>query len=152
LLGIYDLAEIVLKPVFGSLSDRIGPKPVLLGGLVASALASGAFVVARAAARVKATRVIQIGLGQLGSPVWRERASCSRPISWGRRGARPRVAGFFSLAGLRSRFLGGALPIGADSPPRLPGMPPYPLTFIGRAGRQRFASAARWVQRRGVLR
>jgi MFS family permease len=46
LLGIYDLAEIVLKPVFGTLSDRVGPRPVLLGGLLAFALASAAFVVA----------------------------------------------------------------------------------------------------------
>ncbi|WP_308202458.1 MFS transporter [Lentzea flava] len=44
LLAIYDGAEIVLKPVFGSLADRIGPRPVLLGGLMAFAVASAAFV------------------------------------------------------------------------------------------------------------
>lgn len=37
LLALYDLAEVLLKPVFGSLSDRIGPKPVIVGGLVAFA-------------------------------------------------------------------------------------------------------------------
>ncbi|WP_051792935.1 MFS transporter [Amycolatopsis jejuensis] len=46
LLALYDGAEVVLEPVFGSLADRIGPRPVLLGGLVAFAVASGAFVVA----------------------------------------------------------------------------------------------------------
>jgi DHA1 family tetracycline resistance protein-like MFS transporter len=46
LLAVYDGAEIVLKPVFGALADRIGPRPVLLGGLVAFALASAAFVLA----------------------------------------------------------------------------------------------------------
>jgi MFS family permease len=46
LLGVYDLAEIILKPVFGTLSDRIGPKPVMLSGLVAFAVASAAFVLA----------------------------------------------------------------------------------------------------------
>ena len=44
LLAVYDGAEVVLKPVFGALADRIGPRPVLLGGLIAFAVASGAFV------------------------------------------------------------------------------------------------------------
>ncbi|WP_456823621.1 MFS transporter [Cellulomonas sp. P5_E12] len=40
LIAIYDVAEVVLKPVFGSLSDRIGAKPVIVGGLVAFAVTS----------------------------------------------------------------------------------------------------------------
>lgn len=40
LLAVYDLAEVILKPVFGSLSDRIGAKPVIVGGLIAFAVAS----------------------------------------------------------------------------------------------------------------
>ncbi|MFJ4208198.1 MFS transporter [Paenarthrobacter sp. NPDC089675] len=40
LLALYDVAEVFLKPVFGSLSDRIGPKPVIIGGLLAFAAAS----------------------------------------------------------------------------------------------------------------
>lgn len=40
ILALYDLAEVVLKPVFGALSDRIGVKPVILGGLVAFVVAS----------------------------------------------------------------------------------------------------------------
>lgn len=39
-LALYDVAEVVLKPVFGVLSDRIGVKPVIVGGLIVFALAS----------------------------------------------------------------------------------------------------------------
>lgn len=47
LLAVYDIAEVFLKPVFGALSDRIGVKPVIVGGLFAFAAVSlaGAFVV-----------------------------------------------------------------------------------------------------------
>ncbi|WP_461473243.1 MFS transporter [Microbacterium sp. HJ5] len=40
LLALYDIAEVLLKPVFGSLADRIGPKPVIVGGLLAFAALS----------------------------------------------------------------------------------------------------------------
>jgi MFS family permease len=39
-LALYDVAELILKPVFGALSDRIGPKPVIVGGLIVFMLAS----------------------------------------------------------------------------------------------------------------
>ena len=45
MLAVYDGAEVILKPVFGTVADRIGPRPVLLGGLLAFAAASAAFVV-----------------------------------------------------------------------------------------------------------
>ncbi|MGO4145837.1 MFS transporter [Paenarthrobacter sp. YAF11_1] len=40
LLALYDIAEVFLKPVFGALSDRIGTKPVIVGGLLAFSAAS----------------------------------------------------------------------------------------------------------------
>ncbi len=39
-LALYDIAEVILKPLFGALSDRIGAKPVIVGGLVAFVAAS----------------------------------------------------------------------------------------------------------------
>jgi DHA1 family tetracycline resistance protein-like MFS transporter len=58
LLAIYDGAEVVLKPILGALSDRVGPRPVLLGGLVAFAACSAAFVLA--------TTPVWLGLARLG--------------------------------------------------------------------------------------
>jgi len=46
LLALYDGAEVVLKPVFGTIADRIGARPVLLAGLVGFAAASGLYVIA----------------------------------------------------------------------------------------------------------
>ncbi|MEU5533950.1 MFS transporter [Streptomyces sp. NPDC020362] len=43
LLALYDGAEVVLKPVFGTLADRVGARPVLLGGLAAFAVASAVY-------------------------------------------------------------------------------------------------------------
>jgi MFS family permease len=40
LLAVYDLSEVFLKPVFGALSDRIGAKPVIVGGLIGFAVLS----------------------------------------------------------------------------------------------------------------
>ncbi|MET3705410.1 MFS family permease [Arthrobacter sp. UYEF6] len=40
LLALYDVSEVFLKPVFGALSDRIGTKPVIVGGLLAFAVLS----------------------------------------------------------------------------------------------------------------
>lgn len=56
LLALYDGAEVLLKPVFGSLADRIGGKPVLLGGLLAFA-ATAAFVQPKAGRALDAGRL-----------------------------------------------------------------------------------------------
>lgn len=40
LLAAYDISEVFLKPIFGALSDRIGTKPIIVGGLLAFAVLS----------------------------------------------------------------------------------------------------------------
>lgn len=39
-LALYDLAEVLLKPVFGALADRVGMRPVIVAGLLGFAAAS----------------------------------------------------------------------------------------------------------------
>lgn len=59
LLALYDGAEVLLKPVFGSLADRIGGRPVLLGGLIAFAAASTLYAIADSPGRLWAARLGQ---------------------------------------------------------------------------------------------
>lgn len=68
LLAVYDGAEVVLKPVFGALADRIGPRPVLLGGLLAFAVASLAFVLAGNTALIGLARLGQGAAAAAFSP------------------------------------------------------------------------------------
>jgi MFS transporter, DHA1 family, tetracycline resistance protein len=68
LLALYDGAEVVLKPVFGSLADRVGARPVLLGGLLAFAAASAAFVAAGEPDAMAVTRLAQGAAAAAFSP------------------------------------------------------------------------------------
>jgi MFS family permease len=68
LLALYDGAEVVLKPVFGSLADRIGAKPVLLGGLIAFAAASAIYAVADSPGWLWAARLGQGAAASAFSP------------------------------------------------------------------------------------
>ncbi|HEX8858878.1 MAG TPA: MFS transporter [Actinomycetes bacterium] len=68
LLALYDGAEVILKPAFGALADRIGPRPVLLGGLLAFAGASAGFVAAGQPGALAATRLAQGAAAAAFSP------------------------------------------------------------------------------------
>lgn len=62
LLAIYDGAEVVLKPIFGTLADRIGARTVLIAGLLIFAAASATYAVADDSAWLWAARFGQ-GVG-----------------------------------------------------------------------------------------
>ncbi|MGW4403626.1 MFS transporter [Nonomuraea sp. NPDC004702] len=68
LLALYDGAEVLLKPLFGSLADRVGARPVLVGGLVAFAVASGLYVVADSPGWLWAARLGQGAAASAFSP------------------------------------------------------------------------------------
>jgi MFS family permease len=68
LLALYDGAEVVLKPLFGVLADRVGPRPVLLGGLVGFAIASALFVAAGEPDLLGAARLLQGAAAAAFSP------------------------------------------------------------------------------------
>lgn len=68
LLALYDGAEVLLKPVFGTLADRIGARPVLLGGLVAFAAASAVYAVADSPGWLWAARLGQGAAASAFSP------------------------------------------------------------------------------------
>jgi MFS family permease len=68
LLGIYDGAEVLLKPVFGAVVDRKGAKPVMVGGLLAFAAASLLFVIGGDAHFLGAARFAQGAAAAAFSP------------------------------------------------------------------------------------
>ncbi|MEV7794808.1 MFS transporter [Streptomyces sp. NPDC087512] len=68
LLALYDGAEVLLKPLFGTLADRVGARPVLLGGLVAFAAASALYVAADSPGWLWAARLGQGAAASAFSP------------------------------------------------------------------------------------
>ena len=163
LLAVYDGAEVALKPVFGSLADRIGARPVLLCGLLAFAAASAAFVLAGDPAWVGLARFGQGAAAAAFSPaagvlVARLTPNTGQGRGFGRYGAwkglgytlGPILGGvliaaggypllFATLAGLSILVAGWALAI-------VPSAPPLPRS------RQTVADLARRLTNPGFVR
>lgn len=163
LLAVYDGAEVVLKPVFGALADRVGPRPVLLGGLLAFAVASGAFVVAGNPALVGLARLGQGAAAAAFSPaagalVARLTPKTGHGRAFGGYGAwkglgytlGPVLGGVLIMVGgypLLFGTLGGlALVVAGWAAAAVPVVPPLPRT------RQTVLDLARRLTARGFLR
>ncbi|MEU6572417.1 MFS transporter [Streptomyces sp. NPDC046805] len=108
LLALYDGAEVVLKPVFGTLADRVGARPVLLGGLVAFAAASALYAVAGSSGWLWAARLGQGAAASAFSPAASALvARLSPPVGHGRAFGR---YGFWKSVGYTlGPLLGGVL-------------------------------------------
>lgn len=108
LLAVYDGAEVLLKPVFGTLADRIGARPVLLGGLVAFALFSACFVWAGSPALLWAARLGQGAAAAAFSPAASTLISRLNPAA--RQGRAFGSYGFYKSIGYTAGpLLGGIL-------------------------------------------
>ncbi|MFI6387280.1 MFS transporter [Nonomuraea sp. NPDC050540] len=108
LLALYDGAEVVLKPVFGALADRIGARPVLLGGLIGFAAASALFVLVRDPGWLWAARLGQGAAASAFSPA--ASALVARLNPQARHGRAFGSYGFFKSIGYTAGpLLGGAL-------------------------------------------
>lgn len=108
LLALYDGAEVLLKPVFGVLADRIGARPVLLGGLVAFALASAAYAVAESPGWLWAARLGQGAAASAFSPAASALVARLNPAA--KRGRAFGSYGFFKSIGYTlGPLLGGVL-------------------------------------------
>lgn len=93
LLAVYDGAEVVLKPVFGVVADRVGARRVLIGGLVGFAVASAAFVIAGRPEALGIARLAQGASASAFSP-----AASAMVAALGGRQGRGRVFGGYGAA------------------------------------------------------
>ncbi|MGO1055528.1 MFS transporter [Crossiella sp. CA198] len=162
LLALYDGAEVLLKPVFGTLADRVGGKPVLLGGLIAFALASALYAVADSPGWLWAARLGQGAAASAFSPaasamVARLNPAAKRGRAFGSYGfyksigytLGPLLGGVLAWAGgLRLLFTvmaGCAVIVAIWAAVAVPAVPPLPRT------RQTVADLARRLADRSFL-
>ncbi|KAB2342206.1 MFS transporter [Actinomadura rudentiformis] len=107
LLALYDGAEVLLKPLFGTLADRIGARPVLLGGLIAFAAASALYTAADSTAYLWMARLGQGAAASAFSPSASALVARLNPTAHGRAFG---SYGFYKSIGYTlGPLLGGAL-------------------------------------------
>lgn len=110
LLALYDGAEVLLKPVFGTLADRIGARAVLLGGLIAFAIASALFALSDNAGLLWAARLGQGAAASAFSPAASALVARLNPAA--KHGRAFGSYGFYKSIGYTAGpLLGGALAV-----------------------------------------
>ncbi|MFF7550410.1 MFS transporter [Streptomyces canus] len=108
LLALYDGAEVLLKPLFGTIADRIGARPVLLGGLVAFAVASALYALADSPGWLWAARLGQGAAASAFSPAASALVARMNPAA--KRGRAFGSYGFYKSVGYTlGPLLGGVL-------------------------------------------
>jgi len=108
LLALYDGAEVLLKPVFGTIADRVGARPVLLAGLIGFACASATYVVADEPAWLWVARLGQGAAASAFSPAASSMVARLNPAA--RHGRAFGSYGFWKSIGYTlGPLLGGAL-------------------------------------------
>ncbi len=90
-LALYDVAEVFLKPIFGALSDRIGAKPVIVGGLLG-------FVAASLIALISPTPLV-LALARLGQGAAASAFSPASSAAVARLAGRERLGRYFGRYG-----------------------------------------------------
>lgn len=114
-LAVYDLAEVVLKPVFGALADRIGPKPVIVGGLLGFAAASIAGTLVAGAFGFAVVRFAQGAAASAFSPASSAAVARLAPAG-GTGGAFGRYGSWKGLGYAGGPLLGAALVVAGGFP------------------------------------
>nr|WP_307333600.1 MFS transporter [Microbacterium sp. SORGH_AS_1204] len=108
ILALYDIAEVILKPLFGALSDRIGTKPVIVGGLLVFAAASVLGAFATTPVLLALARLAQGGAAAAFSPA--SSSAVARLVGPGQAGQYfGRYGSWKSLGYAGGPLLGGAL-------------------------------------------
>ncbi|MDQ1082535.1 MULTISPECIES: MFS transporter [Microbacterium] len=108
ILALYDIAEVILKPLFGALSDRIGTKPVIVGGLLVFAAASVLGAFAASPVLLAVARLAQGGAAAAFSPA--SSSAVARLVGPGQAGRSfGRYGSWKSLGYAGGPILGGVL-------------------------------------------